>query len=199
VLVDSRAVVEDIWRRWATERGYDPAPYLRVAHGRRIGETLASVDPTLDIEREVRLLDAAEAADMTPLTPIAGARELVGALSSDRWAIVTSGGYGLASRRLSRAGIPQPPVFVTADDVQRGKPDPQGYLVAAKRLGRDPAACIVFEDAPPGVAAARAAGARVVALTTTHTADALRDTAATIADFRSLRVDREETGLVIRF
>jgi sugar-phosphatase len=88
---------------------------------------------------------------------------------------------------------------VTADDVQRGKPDPQGYLLAAERLGRDPAACIVFEDAPPGVAAARAAGARVVALTTTHTADALRDTAATIADFRSLRVDREETGLVIRF
>jgi sugar-phosphatase len=199
VLVDSRAVVEDIWRRWATERGYDPAPYLRVAHGRRIGETLSSVDPTLDIEHEVRLLDAAEAADMTPLTAIAGARELVGALSSDRWAIVTSGGYGLASRRLSRAGIPQPPVFVTADDVQRGKPDPEGYLLAAKRLGRDPAACIVFEDAPAGVAAARGAGARVVALTTTHTADALRDAAATIADFRSVRVEGEETGLVVRF
>jgi mannitol-1-/sugar-/sorbitol-6-phosphatase len=199
VLVDSRVVVEDIWRRWATERGYDPAPYLRVAHGRRIRETLAAVDPTLDLEREVRLLDAAEAADMTPLTSIAGARELVGALASDRWAIVTSGGYGLASRRLGRAGIPQPPVFVTAEDVQRGKPDPQGYLLAAERLGRDPAACIVFEDAPPGVAAARAAGARVVALTTTHTADALRDTAATIADFRSVRVEREGTGLVVRF
>jgi sugar-phosphatase len=139
VLVDSRAVVEDIWRRWATERGYDPAPYLRVAHGRRIGETLASVDPTLDIEREVRLLDAAEAADITPMTPIAGARELVGRLASDRWAIVTSGGYGLASRRLDRAGIPRPTVFITADDVQRGKPDPQGYLLAAQRLGRDPA------------------------------------------------------------
>jgi len=199
VLVDSRAVVEDIWRRWATERGYDPAPYLRVAHGRRIRETLASVDPTLDLEREVELLDAAEAADLTPLTPIAGARELVGALASDRWAIVTSGGYGLASRRLDRAGIPQPPVFVTAEDVRCGKPDPQGYLLAAKRLGRDPAACLVFEDAPPGVAAARAAGARVVALTTTHPADALRDTTATIADFRSVRVEREGTGLVVRF
>jgi sugar-phosphatase len=191
--------VEDIWRRWATERGYDPAPYLRVAHGRRIGETLASVDPTLDIEREVRLLDAAEAADITPMTPIAGARELVGRLASDRWAIVTSGGYGLASRRLDRAGIPRPTVFITADDVQRGKPDPQGYLLAAQRLGRDPAACIVFEDAPPGVAAARAAGARVVALTTTHPAEALRDATTTIADFRSLRVDREDAGLVVRF
>jgi len=199
VLVDSRAVVEDIWRRWATERGYDPAPYLRVAHGRRIRETLASVDPTLDLDHEVRLLDAAEAADRTPLTPIAGARELVGSLAPDRWAIVTSGGYGLASRRLDRAGIRQPAVFITAEDVQRGKPDPQGYLLGAERLGRDPATCIVFEDAPPGVAAARAAGARVVALATTHPAEALRDADATIADFRSVRVDREGAGLVVRF
>jgi len=199
VLVDSRAVVEDIWRRWATERGYDPAPYLRVAHGRRIRETLASVDPTLDLDREVRLLDAAEAADVTPMTPIAGARELVGSLAPDRWAIVTSGGFGLASRRLDRAGIPHPAVFITAEDVQRGKPDPQGYLLAAERLGRNPDRCIVFEDAPPGVAAARAAGARVVALTTTHPSDALHDAAATIADFRSLRVEREGAGLAVRF
>ena len=199
MLVDSRAVVEDIWRRWATERGYDPAPYLRVAHGRRIRETLASVDPTLDLDREVRLLDAAEAADVTPMTPIAGARELVGSLAPDRWAIVTSGGFGLASRRLDRAGIPHPAVFITAEDVQRGKPDPQGYLLAAERLGRNPDRCIVFEDAPPGVAAARAAGARVVALTTTHPSDALHDAAATIADFRSLRVEREGAGLAVRF
>ena len=199
MLVDSRTVVEDIWRRWATERGYDPAPYLRVAYGRRIRETLESVDPTLDLDHEVRVLDATEAADVTPLSPIAGARELLGTLAPDRWAIVTSGGYGLASRRLDRAGIPHPAVFITAEAVQRGKPDPQGYLLAAERLGRDPGTCIVFEDAPAGVAAALAAGARVVALTTTHPPDALRDAAATIADFRSLRVVREGTELVVSF
>ena len=199
MLVDSRAVVEDIWRRWATERGYDPAPYLRVAHGRRISETLAAVDPTLDIEREARLLDATEAADVTPMTPIPGARELVGGLASDRWAVVTSGGYGLASRRLDRAGIPHPAVFVTAEHVRRGKPDPQGYLLAAERLGRDPAACIVFEDAPPGVAAARAAGARVVALTTTHAREDLPGAERTIADFTSVRVSRDGTELIVRF
>lgn len=199
MLVDSRAVVEDIWRQWATARGLDPAPYLRVAHGRRIRETLESVDPTLDLDREVRELDATEAADTSPLSAIPGAIELVRALAPERWGIVTSGGYGLASRRLLRAGVPQPTVFVTAENVQRGKPDPQGYLLAAERLGRDPAACIVFEDAPPGIAAGRAAGARVVALTTTHTADALRDTAATIADFRSVRVQQKGTGLVVRF
>jgi mannitol-1-/sugar-/sorbitol-6-phosphatase len=199
VLVDSRAVVEDIWRRWATARGLDPAPYLRLAHGRRIRETLVAVDPTLDIEREVQWLDATEAADATPMTAIPGARELVRELAPDRWAIVTSGGYGLATRRLDRAGLPRPAVFITAGDVERGKPDPQGYLLAAERLGRAAAACIVFEDAPPGIAAARAAGARVIALTTTHAADALRDAAATIGDFRSLRVDRDRAGLVVRF
>jgi len=199
VLVDSRAVVEDIWRRWATERGLDPAPYLRLAHGRLAQDLLHEVDPTLDIEREVRWLDAAVAADRSPFTPIPGARALVTGLPPDRWAIVTSGDHRLASGRLDRAGIPHPAVFVTAEDVQRGKPDPQGYLVAAERLGNDPADCIVFEDAPPGVAAARAAGARVVALTTTHPAAALGDAAATIADFRALRVEREGTGLVVRF
>lgn len=199
MLVDSRAVVEDIWRRWATARGLDPAPYLRVAHGRRIRETLESVDPTLDLDREVRELDATEAADMSPLTAIAGARELVDRLAPDRWAIVTSGGYGLASRRLDRAGIPHPAVFVTAEHVQRGKPDPQGYLLAAQRLGRDAASCIVFEDAPPGIAAARAAGARVIALQTTHSAAQLRDTTGIVADFTSVRVEQSAAGLVVRF
>jgi len=199
VLVDSRAVVEDIWRQWATARGFDPAPYLRVAHGRRIRETLESVDPTLDLEREVRELDATEAADVSPMTAIAGARELVSRLAPDRWAIVTSGGYGLASRRLDRAGIPQPAVFITAADVNRGKPDPQGYLLAARRLGRDAAACIVFEDAPPGIAAARAAGARVIALETTHSAEQLHDAERIVADFTAVRVDQDRTGLVVRF
>lgn len=199
VLVDSRAVVEDIWRRWATERGYDPAPYLRVAHGRRIRETLESVDPTLDIEREVQLLDATEAADDTPLTAVAGARELIRGLAPDRWAIVTSGGRGLASRRLDRAGIPYPAVFVTAEQVRHGKPDPQGYLLAAQRLGREPAECVVFEDAPAGVAAARAAGARVVALTTTHTRELLTGAERTIDDLTVVRVTLEGSELIVGF
>ena len=199
MLVDSRAVVEDIWLRWATARGLDPAPYLRVAHGRRIRETLESVDPTLDLDREVRELDATEAADTTPLTAIPGARELVHQIAPDRWAIVTSGGFGLASRRLDRAGIPRPAVFVTAENVERGKPDPQGYRLAAERLGRDPAACIVFEDAPPGVAAARAAGARVIGLTTTHRADDLRDAVATLPDLTSVKVSRSGAILTVDF
>lgn len=157
------------------------------------------MDPTLDLDREVRELDATEAADTSPLTAIAGARELVSRLAPDHWAIVTSGGYGLASRRLDRAGIPHPAVFVTAEAVQRGKPDPQGYLLAAQRLGRPPASCIVFEDAPPGIAAGRAAGARVIGLTTTHTADQLLDTTAIVPDFTAVHVELGAPGLVVRF
>lgn len=200
VLVDSRAVVERIWHGWATARGLDPEPFLRVAHGRRIRETLRVVNhPAVDIESEVRAIDAAESAAVDAMTAIAGARELVSALASDRWAIVTSGGRALAERRLDLAGIPHPAVFVTAEDVTQGKPEPEGYLLAARRLGRAAASCLVFEDAPPGVAAARAAGARVVALTTTHLPEQLPGVERTIADFTPVRVSGQGADLIVRF
>ena len=197
--MDSRAVVERIWRRWAAERGLDAEPFLRVAHGRRIRETLRAVDPALDTEREVRALDAAETAAVDAMSAIAGARELVSGLAPDTWGIVTSGGRALARRRLDLAGLPHPAVFVTGEDVTSGKPAPEGYLLAAGRLGRDAASCVVFEDAPPGVAAARAAGARVVALTTTHNRQDLTGAERTIADFTAVRVSRDGAELIVRF
>ena len=60
--------------------------------------------------------------------------------------------------------------MVYAGDVERGKPDPEGYLTAAARLGVDPAEALVVEDAPPGIEAGRAAGAATVGVTTTHSA-----------------------------
>ncbi len=197
--MDSRAVVERIWRRWAEERGLDAERFLRVAHGRRIRETLRTVDPALDTEREVRALDAAETAAVDAMSAIAGARELVWGLAPDTWGIVTSGGRALARRRLDLAGLPHPVVFVTGEDVTNGKPAPDGYLLAARRLGRDAASCIVFEDAPPGVAAARAAGARVIALTTTHTPEQLPGVERAIVDFTAVRVSRDGAELIVRF
>jgi sugar-phosphatase len=197
--VDSRAVVERIWRHWAAERGLDAERFLRVAHGRRIRETLRAVDPALDTEREVRALDAAETAAVDAMSAIAGARELVSGLAPDTWGIVTSGGRALARRRLDLAGLPHPAVFVTGEDVTNGKPAPEGYLLAARRLGREAASCIVFEDAPPGLEAARAAGARVVALTTTHAREDLPGAERTIADFTSVRVSRDGAELIVRF
>lgn len=96
------------------------------------------------------------------------AAELLASLPRDRWAAVTSGGRELMSARLAAAGLPVPDVLVTAEDVDVGKPDPAGYLLAARRLGADPAECIVVEDAPAGLEAGRRAGCRVIAVATSH-------------------------------
>ena len=124
------------------------------------------------------------------LTACAGADRLIRALPRERWAVVTSGSRLLALARLRAGGIPVPRVLMTADDVRRGKPDPEGYLAAAGRLGLRPDACVVIEDTPAGVLAARAAGCRVIGVTgvtgaLTSTADGPDLVVKTLADLGS--------------
>ncbi len=163
-------------------------PFLRIAHGRRARDTLRMVLPRLATDAEVEWLDAAELADRESLPSIRGVKELLTVLPRDRWAIVTSCGRDLARLRLGSAGVPRPDVMIVAEDAKRGKPAPDGYLFGAERLGYAPSDCIVFEDAPAGVAAGRAAGARVVGLTTTHAAADLPGVDATIADFSGIDI-----------
>jgi sugar-phosphatase len=165
-LVDSRRCVERKWRAWSRQHGLDVEQVLAVSPGLRSEDTIRLVAPHLDAEAEAAELRRAEERCTDGLAPVPGARELVAALPVDRWAIVTSAWRRLARVRLAWAGLPAPPVMVTADDVARGKPDPQGYLAAAAALGVAPEACIVVEDAPSGAAAARAAGMWVVGLRT---------------------------------
>ena len=113
-------------------------------------------------------------------------RELVESVPANRFAIVTSGSRALAVARLQAVGIPVPDVLVTAEQVERGKPDPAGYLHAARLLGVDPADAVVLEDAPPGVEAGRAAGMTVVAVLTTSDESSLRDAHSRVPDLRSL-------------
>ena len=174
VLVDSRPLIEEIWRAWAEPRGQDAARFLRVAHGRRTSETLREVAPDLDIRAETAVLDAMEEVSTEGLIAIPGALELLTSLRPDSWAIVTSGSRTVANLRLRTAGLPVPAVMVTGDEVERGKPDPEPYLLGARRTGTDPSNCVVVEDAPVGIAAGKAAGMRVVAIMTTHHASALR-------------------------
>src|SRR5207244_3425106 len=115
-------------------------------------------------------IEELELADLDAVAALPGARDLLAALPAGRWAAVTSGGRDLMSARLRAAGLPEPDVLVAAEDVRDGKPDPGGYLLAARRLGVRADGCVVVEDSPAGVAAGRAAGARVVAVTTTHAA-----------------------------
>ncbi|MEL6982755.1 MAG: HAD-IA family hydrolase [Actinomycetota bacterium] len=164
VLVDSHAQTEQAWRTLADEFDLDIDTLLVELVGCRAADTLgrylsgdrlsAAVDRLEDLE--VELADQTEAG--------AGAAELLDGLPSDRWTVVTSAARRLAIARWRGAGLPIPPVTVTADDVTRGKPDPEPFLTGAARLGFDPSRCLVFEDSPSGGAAARAAGAAVIAV-----------------------------------
>ncbi|PJE95210.1 phosphatase [Streptomyces carminius] len=161
------------WNRWAGEYGVSAADFDRVGlHGRPAAEIIADLLPAARVPGALRRIEELELRDaLGPdgggVAPLPGAVELTGALPAGRWAVVTSATRPLADARLARAGI-DAPLVVTADDITRGKPDPEPYLLAAAKLGVDPARCVVFEDAPAGLAAGRAAGMRTVALTTTH-------------------------------
>ena len=168
VLVDSAASVERAWRRWATERGLDDDAVVAIAHGRRTEDTLRDLGFSDDLAAEVQRVEGAEVADAASVSAFPEAAALLPSLPPEAWAVVTSGTHALVTSRLAAAGLPLPSVLVTAEDVAAGKPDPEGYLEAARRLGRPPADCLVIEDAPAGVEAALAAGMRVVALPTTH-------------------------------
>ncbi|WP_208642275.1 HAD family hydrolase [Methylobacterium terrae] len=167
-LVDSTAVITDLWRRWCDRHGVDAEALLRVSHGRRTIETVRRfAPPGVDPEVEAAALTDAAATACDGFTAIPGAVDLLRSLPSSRWAIVTSADRAIARSWLTLTGLPIPEVLVTAEDVVAGKPDPDGYLQAARRLGCAPGRSVVFEDAPAGLAAGRASGARVVALATT--------------------------------
>jgi sugar-phosphatase len=191
-LVDSGAVVERVWGAWALANGLDPVGLMPIAHGRRAIETIrmfgtGSVDP----DEEARKLEEAERHDLTGLVPIAGALDLIDLLPPDCWALVTSADAALARSRLGACGLPVPRVFITAESVERGKPDPRCYQLGAQGLGLDPRDCIVFEDADAGLAAGRAAGAQVVAVASTQSSEGLdRKGELWVPDLSGLRVRR---------
>lgn len=196
VLVDSRPAVERTWRRWAARHGLDAERLIAVAHGRRSSDTIREQVPHLaDIAGEVAWLDAAELADLEGIVPVPGAAALLRALPRNAWAIFTSCTPDLAARRLAHTGLPVPDVLVTSSDVARGKPAPDGWRLAAERLGTMPNDCVVIEDAPPGIAAARALGIPVIGVTTTHPAAHLEGAAAIVGDLTRVRARVEGARL----
>lgn len=183
-LIDSTAVVERVWTDWARRVGPDhlsmtPEEVAGIAHGRPARELIPLIAPGLDAEAEAARMDEEELQLLDGIVPLPGATELLAALNGARWAIVTSCSRPLAVARMGAAGIAPPPLLITSDMLTEGKPSPEGYLRGASTLGVDPAVCVALEDAPAGVTAARAAGAQVVAFTTTSSADILRNHGAT--------------------
>jgi mannitol-1-/sugar-/sorbitol-6-phosphatase len=161
-VLDSSAAVDRVWGSWARRHGIDVPTLLASVHGVRSEDTIRRfAGASVDVARETQWILEAEVADVEGVAALQGARTFIEALDPGTWAIVTSAPRALAEVRLRAADLPIPQVMITAEDVQRGKPDPQGFLLGAQRLGVLIDRCLVFEDSPAGVAAAKAAGAQV--------------------------------------
>lgn len=169
-LIDSSGAVVRAWGEWAAHYQV-PRERLVGFHGvPSRGIVACVVAPHVDVDEATAHIDRLELEDVSGVAALPGSVEAIAAVG-DRGAIVTSAGRELAELRLREAGITPPEVFVSADDITRGKPDPEPYLVGARRLDVDPARCLVVEDAPAGLRSGRSAGAATLAVTTTSTHD----------------------------
>jgi sugar-phosphatase len=165
-LIDSTPAVHRAWTTWMHEFGLDPEQV-----GRHHGMPSAQVVRALLAEdrrvEAIRRIDELELADVHDIVVLPGAAEALDALRTAKNAIATSCTVPLAKARIAAAGLQPPSVLVTVDDVAHGKPAPDPFLEAARRLGVDPARCLVVEDAPKGLEAAHAAGCFTLAVVTT--------------------------------
>ena len=193
-LISSTAVAERVYTRWAEANGVDVDHLMSIVHGVRTIDVIRQLGrPDLDPKTEAARIGAEERRDLDGVVAIAGVRDFLASLPPDRWALVTSADRELMRIRMEVAGLPLPAVIVTAEDVTAGKPDPQGYALAAARLGVDPADCLVFEDAPAGIEAGERAGAEVMVITATHHAP--HGTAhAAIANYLGVSVQQDQRG-----
>jgi mannitol-1-/sugar-/sorbitol-6-phosphatase len=188
VLVDSTGSVTRQWRRWAEEHGIDPQKTVEIAHGVRSIEIIRRLAPHLDPQAEVARLEKREADDQEGVAVMPGAADLLKAISEGRWCVVTSGTRYLATARLKLANLPTPKVLVSADDVSKGKPDPEPYLMGAKLLGINPTECLVIEDAPAGIRAAHAGGMKAIGITSTYPASELQEADAVVQKLAQIKV-----------
>lgn len=197
-ILSSIASAERSWTIWATRQGLDVAKFLPTIHGVQSVETIRRLNlPGVDPVAEAAWITAAEMEDVDDVDPIPGAPAFLASLPATRWAVVTSAPRALAEIRLKAAGLPLPPLLITAEDVANGKPAPDCFLLAAQRLGVAAAECLVFEDAPAGIAAGVAAGATVVVVTATHS-HPLETNHATIASYAELSATVENGAVRLR-
>lgn len=194
VLVDSEDAVEQRWRYWAERRDIPFEEVEAVYHGRPMAEVIREVAPHLDAEAETEELNDVTTAAPDTLQAFDGAEQLLDDLPEARWTIATSGRRRTATNRLSQVGLPIPDTLVTADDIEKGKPAPDPYLLAADRLGVEPARCVVFEDAPAGVEAAQRAGAHVIGVATATPPDALAPADGIVRSVAEVRVEPTAHG-----
>ncbi|GAA1907513.1 HAD-IA family hydrolase [Streptantibioticus ferralitis] len=196
-LVSSLESVVRCWTRWAREYGITAERFARVQlHGRPAAEIIAELLPAERVQQALARIEELEVQDVDGLVVLPGTFALLRSLPAERWAVVTSATRRLAEARLAAAGI-APGLLVSAGDIRRGKPDPEPFLLAAEKLGYLPGRCTVFEDAPAGLQAGRAAGMRTVALTTTHDRSEL-DADLLVKDLSQVSAQVDAAGVALR-
>jgi sugar-phosphatase len=193
VLVDTTPSVRRSWQTWADGRGLDAESVLLHAHGRPTVATVRAMRPDLDAGAEAAAIEAAQAADGEGVAAGPGAAELLARLPAERVGVVTSATRTLALARFAQVALRAPSQVVTSDEVSAPKPDPAPYLLGAERLDVAPELCVVFEDAPAGIASARAAGMTVLAVTTTHGAEDLKAADRVIGTMEGIEVAEGKT------
>lgn len=195
-ILTSIKAAERVWGNWAASHGIDVAAFLPTIHGRRTEDTvrdqnLAGIDPLAEAAR----ITAAEIEDTAGIEAIVGVADFLASLPRRRWAIVTSAPRKLAMARIAAAGLPLPDVLVAAEDVTRGKPAPDPFLLGAQQLGVAAGDCLVFEDTLAGLQSAEAAGMDSVVITVTHTHPVATDAFGTV-DYAQLRAVQTQDGLL---
>ncbi|AWY39834.1 HAD family hydrolase [Pseudomonas putida] len=195
-ILTSIAAAERVWATWARRHGVDVETFLPTIHGARAIDTIRRLDlPGVDAEVEAAWITQAEIEDVEGVEEVAGAAAFLKALPAHQWAIVTSAPRTLALRRMAAAGIVEPAVMVTAEDVTVGKPDPAGYRLAAQRLDVPISECLVFEDATVGILAAQAAGADLLIVTAAHE-QPLETEEATLGSYDSITAKVNADGSI---
>ncbi|MCI1900829.1 MAG: sugar phosphatase [Enterobacter sp.] len=200
-LVDSLPVVERSWCHWADRHGIDHQDVLNFIHGK---QAITSLRHFLagrteeEIQSEFTWLEQIEATDTHGIVALPGALELLQHLNeaSIPWAIVTSGSIPVAHARHKAAGLPMPEVFVTAERVKRGKPEPDAFLLGAELLGLQPAECVVVEDASAGVLAGLNAGCHVIAVNVPADSPRLGEVDFVLTSLQALSVHKLSDGNV---
>jgi sugar-phosphatase len=184
-LIDSTPAVLRSWATWTREHGLSPEDHA-VYHGVPSASVVRALLPADRHDAAITRINELEIADVADIVVLPGAVEALEALRDARNAIATSCDTRLAKARIAAARLEPPSVLVTADDIAHGKPAPDPFLVAARRLHVDPANCLVVEDSPMGLQAARAAGCATLAVITTTPAEELMADAVvnTLADVR---------------
>ena len=195
-LLESNVASEKIWKTWSKINHIDIEKIRAVHHGRRPEETIALVAPELDAIKEAKFIYDDQENCVEGIYPIKGVNAFYNSLPSGSYGIVTAANQFILEKRFKIVGLKHPEICITAALLKKGKPDPEGYLLGAKRLGFDPKDCIVFEDAPAGLLAAKRAGMRSIAITTHYSAEQLKqelgsdyEPVLVIADYQGFSLD----------